>query len=161
MFFVGAIAVYTTMLWLINRQQVTLELILKKIAEQNAATKQMSSLSLVVSESEQNREQLSRTVIHGEDGIVDFLAQVDATAAAAGVELETSELRAEKEEDKLFGRLTVTLNVEGSPASVERFMRMIELFPYAHKILSYRISENLTPEGLVATGVIKLSIIMQ
>lgn len=161
LFFVAAVTAYVVLAILLSRQQVALENTLTKIAEQKSLDNQFASLSEVVTESEVDRGYLAGRVIDGQAGVVEFLSEIDQLARAFGVTLETSELKAEKDEKAPLGNLAVSVQVSGGVEAVNRVMYALELLPYAKEFTSYRISHTGSSGGDAASGMVTMRIIMK
>ncbi len=161
-FLVISLCLLGGVLWYLNTKAETFGGILRTIAEQSMINEQFNSLSETVENSTTERDFLNEVIITGEAGVVEFLSNIDGLAAMYNVALETSALKVIEEEGQPFKQLSLTVAVEGSRGGVERFIKALEVLPYAKKITTLRISKMVSVDNSVTTfGTVGLKVVMK
>lgn len=130
------------------------------IANDQAIARDQQVLQELLVATADERAALAGLVLQGESGTITFLSEIDAFAAARGIELTTSALTVVKEARKPYDGLSVTYNIKGGESAVRDFIRALETLPYASEVLSVTLLQvaNEQTGAVESNGTISLII---
>lgn len=133
----GALGVLMLMLWWLHREGAELEAQVAVIASSVAYQQEYTKLTDLLKETEVDRQVLESRILK-EDDIVTFLAELEQAGRSLGLIIKTQELNvAPKSNDGHFASLNIVINFEGSRGDSERFLKLLDVLPYASSIDTY------------------------
>ena len=157
--FVCASALLGGAFYIISRAENDLVEKQTEIARLHAHKQELSSLARLVVESEQERAQLSSYVLR-EENVIDLLSLIEAVAEEQGVDLSISGLTV-SDINGAFENVHITVEAEGSKASVLHILAMLENLPYQSSVRSVDITTSADFGGTRWKGTFSLLVTKQ
>lgn len=124
-----------SLLWFISKNSVLLTEQLNALKEQNQQEASLLRLQRLANETEADREKLSNYFLLRESDSITFLSEIESLAPKIGLTLETKELKQLLDAQK-SPWIEASFSVSGSRKNIERFLKILEVFPYVSRVIS-------------------------
>lgn len=91
------------------------------------------------------RDELKKLVLSGDEGAVAFLTKYEKLASEIGVELNTKQLSVDQTPETGFDELKVEFGLLGNERQVMRMIQLLELMPYDGRLVSLNLKRTTDP----------------
>ncbi len=155
MFFTVSVSACGIFFYTILQQKAELD---SKVIERSAVKTQHDGLEGLMNKLESTKESREGLMLRilPENGVVDFLSQIESIKNEQGVMLKTDSLTIEPV-DATFEKLVVTISVSGQYVSVLRVLELLEQLPYQSSIRKVSLNEE-EKNGNMWKGVFELTV---
>lgn len=155
-YFVVSFVVLGGMFYEMQRMSTTFEAQTTLIQESAAQRQQYNDLLRKVEETEEERAQLQEYILTEADTI-SFLTEIERLARSSGVELSTQSLDVAEVEASPYESLRIVFAVEGSLATLQELIGVLESLPYHGTVTDVTLDES--GAGFDGTVSVALSIV--
>lgn len=112
----------------------------EEIARIQTESQELSNLSRLLEETEDEREELRSYVIRQSD-IIDFLALIEELGSSHGATVTTASLNVIEGNDS-FGELHVSIRADGTKSAVLHVLELLETLPYKSHVSRASLTET-------------------
>lgn len=133
-------------LYLVSKQEQTLQQELRVAAETESRRKAFDALITVTQKTAEERETLEKLLLR-EENIIEFLSLIETVAREQGVEVKTNNLTVVPLSSD-FDSLDIDLTLRGTRAAVMHVIRLLETIPYQSRITRVLFT-SISDEGVI------------
>lgn len=144
--FVVSLVSFAGLVGLISKSDRELETYKLELAKNQSYEQEFQMLSRLVDESVEERKQIESHILK-EEGVIDFLALLEALGAEQGATVKTASLEV-SEPTGGFEEVSLTVSVEGSYLQVVHVLKELEMLPYQSRITNIALERQSGGEEL-------------
>ncbi len=149
---VSSVAGFAGALYYVSGQGVVLRERAQAVADHAIQQQTYESLASLLETTKAEREELNHYILT-EDETIDFLAEIEALAAAEQVLITTDALTVVEKKDTSFNTLKVNLSLVGSPVAVQTVLQILETLPYMSYVNMLTIDQSMQNDAGVTAKV--------
>ncbi len=154
--FLGCLVVAAVFFTMVAKQKVLYTERNQELAQKKTDQEALRTLLHTLDETKSERESLLSRILKEED-VINFLSLLESVGSGQGAKITTNSLRVESINDT-FETLIMSVEVEGSYASVTQTLKLFENLPYQTLINTMQLSRAEGSGGLIWKGMFDLRV---
>lgn len=153
LFMLGSVVLVVGLTFFVRSEAQTLNRYVRDIAYAEATESTRYDTTRLLEETAEERAELAAYVLT-EDSVIDFITEIERSAAARGLDFSTESIEPIKTKDEFFDQISLQFSFSGTPAAAIEQLAQIETIPYHCRIKTVAVQHTL--EGEMKVKVILL-----